>query len=68
MEGASCPTMRTCCRSPPTRPAGETHRRYTQAVNRRQGWVGHRWQDPGAGALGDGTGGLTLEQGRGACR
>jgi putative transposase len=23
---------------------GEAHRRYTQAVNRRQGWVGHLWQ------------------------
>ena len=26
------------------RALGETHRRYTQAVNRRQGWVGHLWQ------------------------
>lgn len=23
---------------------GATHRRFTQAVNRRQGWVGHLWQ------------------------
>jgi putative transposase len=22
----------------------ETHRRYTRAVNQRQGWVGHLWQ------------------------
>ena len=26
------------------RALGETHRRYTQAVNRRQGWIGHLWQ------------------------
>ena len=23
---------------------GEAHRRYTRAVNRRQGWIGHLWQ------------------------
>ena len=23
---------------------GETHKRYTRAVNRRRGWVGHLWQ------------------------
>ncbi len=26
------------------RAIGEAHRRYTQAVNRRQGWTGHLWQ------------------------
>jgi putative transposase len=26
------------------RALGEAHRRYTQAVNRRQGWIGHLWQ------------------------
>ena len=26
------------------RAIGETHRRYTQIVNRRQGWTGHLWQ------------------------
>jgi putative transposase len=26
------------------RALGEAHRRYTQTVNRRQGWVGHLWQ------------------------
>jgi putative transposase len=26
------------------RALGETHRRYTRAVNQRQGWVGHLWQ------------------------
>ena len=26
------------------RALSETHRRYTQALNRRQGWVGHLWQ------------------------
>ena len=27
------------------RPIGEAHRRYAQAINRRQGWTGHLWQE-----------------------
>jgi putative transposase len=27
------------------RPIGEAHRRYALSINRRQGWVGHLWQE-----------------------
>jgi len=27
------------------RPIGEAHRRYALAINRRQGWTGHLWQE-----------------------
>ena len=33
------------------RALAETHRRYTQAVNRREGWVGHLWQGRFASCL-----------------
>ena len=35
-----CPGPRAGC----GRRWGEAHRRYTRAVNERQGWIGHLWQ------------------------